>query len=105
MTLPKASKPLLMDIPSLIRSPTAAVRLSCQGVSIIKRPKTSRDAYTFRASEIDEMEFRDHGHPFAVVIVKTPSRVVVSKRTGRPKHTCACHGRWYTRCHWAAKCG
>jgi hypothetical protein len=28
--LPNASKPLLMEIPSLIRSPAAAVRLSCQ---------------------------------------------------------------------------
>ena len=36
MTLPRASKPLLMDIPSLIRSPTAAVRLSYQEVSIKK---------------------------------------------------------------------
>ncbi len=61
--------------------------------------------YTFRASEINEMKFRDHGHPFAVVIVKTSSRIVMSKRTGRPKHTCACHSRWYTWCHRAAKCG
>jgi hypothetical protein len=42
MTLPNASKPLLMDIPSLIRSPMAAVRLSYKGVSIKKPARQVR---------------------------------------------------------------
>jgi len=57
----------------------------------MKKTTTSCGTYTFGASEVNEMEFRNHSHPFAAVIVKTPSGVVVSKGTSRPKHTCASH--------------
>lgn len=58
ITLPKARRPLLMEIPSLIRSPAAAVRFSCANGTPVSFDvhKRIKDADPFGPGKINEME-------------------------------------------------
>ena len=71
ITFPRARRPLLMEIPSLIRSPAAAVRLSCikyKWVSQILHFATEEPTNPFGSSEINEMELRNDCGPLPVII-------------------------------------
>jgi hypothetical protein len=58
MTLPKARRPLLMEIPSLIRSPAAAVRLSFMKHAESNLMNGERKGTNpFGTSKIDKMKF------------------------------------------------
>ena len=57
-----------MEMPSLIRSPAAAVRLSYRLISILTPILVCR-TYSLRASKIDEVELRSDCYPLSSATV------------------------------------
>lgn len=82
MTFPRARRPLLIEIPSLIRSPAAAVRLSWMTSVSSEIRRHDDDAYPLRTSEIDEMEFGHNCDPFTGLVVVSTLRSVAGVPKG-----------------------
>jgi len=67
MTFPRARSPLLIEIPSLIRSPWAAVRFNWEVRSETEEGEPGKSgAYPLRPSKVNEVELGHYRDPIAV---------------------------------------
>ena len=82
MTLPRARRPLLIEMPSLIRSPAAAVRFSCKDASLESTTASVSSTHPFRTGQIYEVELRSHRYPLSTTIVTRilPSSIPIHVR-------------------------
>jgi hypothetical protein len=94
MTLPRASRPELIEMPSFIRSPAADVRLSWWRAWSSSESARDRDfeeegssTHALTASQVDKVELAGDGHPLAALVAtgRGGSIVVVDEWAGRSR--------------------